>query len=164
MAGASYSFGAVADAFVDSAKPTTSHGDWGQLLVVGQSAGSTKQGLVRFNVSGLPAGAQVRSARLRLSVTNDSTSGGSIYALASNSWSESVTWNSRPSLSGTALASLGSVAQGQVVEVDLSGLVTGNGSYSFAIVHPSNNNNHLGYGSREASASSSRPLLILTTE
>jgi glucose/arabinose dehydrogenase len=158
----SYSYTAVADTFVDSAQPNSSFGSWNQLLVVGSSGGSTKQSFLRFNVSGLPSGARVQAARLRLTVINDSNSGGNVYTLANNSWSESLTWNGRPAVSGSPRVTLGSVALNQVVEIDLAGFVVGNGSYSIAILHPSGNGNHLGYASRQAANTSTRPQLVLS--
>jgi hypothetical protein len=49
------------------------------------------------------------------------------------------------------------------VEVDLTGAIAGNGTYSFAITLPSTNSNTLGYASREASSIGNRPQLVLTT-
>jgi hypothetical protein len=160
--GTSYSFSPVADTYVSEANPSTSYATGTQLTAVGGS-GSRKNAFLRFSVSGLPAGATVQSAKLRLVVTNDSTSGGSVQAVSDTSWSEALTWASQPALDGPVLATLGAVTLNSVVEVDVRSLVVGNGSYSLAITLPIANVNNLGYAAREASTSSTRPLLVITT-
>jgi hypothetical protein len=162
--GTTYLFGAAADTFVDSAQPTTSFGSWNHVLAVGNSGGSSKQAYLRFSVSGLPSGAQVQRATLRLTVFKDSNSGGSFTPLASSGWSETTTWNSRPSVSGTPLATLGAVVLGEVVEVDLTGYVLGNGSYSLAITQPSANNVHVGYATRNHKTPAMHPQLVVVVD
>jgi len=116
-------------------------------------------------VTGLPAGASVSSAKLRLVVTNDSTSGGIFQRITNNSWAETITWNTKPAVDGAQLASVGAVTLNQVVEVVLPvEMITANGSYSFAISLPSSNTNTLGYASRQASTVANRPQLIITTQ
>src|SRR5262249_33897485 len=131
--------------------------------VVGGSA-SAKQAFICFSVSGIPAGAVVQSAKLRLVVTNDSTAGGTFNRVSNTSWSEGITWANKPAVDGAQIASLGAVAMGAIVEVDLTGVVTGNGTYSFAISLPSANTNTLGYASREASTQANRPQLVIITQ
>ena len=105
----------------------------------------------------------VQNAKLRLYVTNDSTSGGSFNKITNTSWAETITWNSKPAIDGPLLATLGAATINLSYEVDVTSAISGNGSYSFAITLPSANTNTLGYASREASASANRPQLIVTT-
>jgi len=91
-------------------------------------------------------------------VTDASSSGGSIYLITNNSWTErGITWNNAPAISGTALSSVGTAALGTWVEFDLRSVITGNGTYSFAI--SGGNSDAVRYGSRE---SANDPVLVLT--
>lgn len=74
-------FAPVADTFVDQNTPTTAYGTFSFLGVVGET-GKEKQAFLRFNISGVPAGATVQAATLRLFVTNDSSSGGSVAKMS----------------------------------------------------------------------------------
>ena len=81
--------------------PTTIAGHWDNALRFAAvtdlgSSGTTivggttteKQAFIRFTVSGLPVGAIVQSAKLRLVVTNDSTGGGNFYSVSDTTWPE----------------------------------------------------------------------------
>ena len=160
--GGTYTFGPAADAYVSQSSPTTAYATNSQLQAVGGSS-SAKQAFLRFSVSGLPAGAVVASAKLRLVVVNDSTGGGVFRSVSNAGWPESITWNSRPAIDGPQLAALGAVALNQVVEVDVTAAVDGNGAYGFAIGMPSANTNTVGYASRESSTAANRPQLVITT-
>jgi unsaturated chondroitin disaccharide hydrolase len=157
-----YVFIPVADAYVSQASPTLSYPTSSQLQAVGGSS-SAKQAFLRFNVSGLPDGASVRSAKLRLVVANDSTSGGSIHRVTNITWPEAITWNTRPTIDDPVVVTLGAVALNQIVEVDVTTAIDGNGSYSFAISMPSANTNTVGYASREHATAASRPQLVIAT-
>lgn len=151
----------VADTYVDQASPSSAFATNSEIKVVGGT--SPKYAFLRFTVSGLIAGQPITSARLRLFVTNDSTSGGSVRALTNTTWPETMIWDSQPAIDGPQLAALGAVALNQFVEIDLTSAITGNGDYSFAITLPASNTNTLGYASRENSTAANRPLLIITT-
>ena len=159
--GTAFTFGPVADTYVGQASPTSNYATNNQLQVVGGSS-SAKQLFIRFNVSGLPAGAAVSAAKLRLYITNDSTSGGVFNAITNTSWAENITWNTKPGIDGPQVATLGAAALNSTVEVDLTSAIGGNGSYSFAISLPSSNTNTLAYASREYSTVANRPQLLVT--
>jgi hypothetical protein len=76
-------------------------------------------------------------------------------------WPESVNWNGRPRL-GKKLTALKAVKVGEVVELDVTGQVVGNGAYSFALVMPSGNGNTVGYASKEHTNQAYHPKLIIT--
>jgi hypothetical protein len=160
--GGSFTFGPVADTYVSQASPTSSYATSSTFSAVDGSS-SAKQIFLRFDVSGLPAGATVGSAKLRLYVTNDSTSGGIVQSVSNTSWAEALTWNSKPAIDGPVRATFGAVALSTMVEVDLGAAITGNGSYSFAITLPAGNTNTVGYASRENSTAANRPQLAITT-
>ena len=78
--------------------------------------------------------------------------------LASNSWNEnSITWSNRPGVSGATTAGSGALAEGTWVELDVTGLVTTNGTVTLALVASSNDG--VTFASREDS--SRAPKLIL---
>jgi len=148
-----------ADAFVSQDSPGSAYSLSSQLLAVSGSA--EKRSFICFTVEGLPIDAQVTSAKLRLTVVNDSAAGGEIYSLSNTGWSESITWRTQPAIDGPQLAVLGPVALNSVVEIDVSALVKGNGDYSLAIVSPTGNQNTVGYASSNNSEPARRPQLII---
>jgi hypothetical protein len=92
---------------------------------------------VRFQVSGLTG--SVVSATLRLFCTDEAPDGGSVYGV-STSWTESgITWNNAPALSGTPLDSAGTVSANAWAEYDVTGHVTGDGTYAFGVSSGSEN-------------------------
>lgn len=157
-----YTFSSKADTYVSQASPTSGYGGSSSFSIVGGTT-TAKQGFIRFSVGGLPTGAAVRAAKLRLYVTNDSTGGGTFTRVSNTTWDESITWNTKPAIDGAQIATLGSVGINSTIEIDLTGIVTGNGEYSFAITLPSTNTNTVGYASKEAGTASQRPQLILQT-
>ena len=143
-----------ADAYIAQAVPTTNAGAETSIQV---DASPVKRALMEFTVTGLAGG--VGNAKLRLYCVDSSTSGGEIQAV-SGSWTESgVTWNTSPTFSGTPVTSLGSVSSGQWYELDVTPLVTGNGTVTIGMVSTSSNG--ADYTSREGSASQ-RPQLVVT--
>src|SRR5215216_63832 len=63
-------------------------------------------------------------------------------------WSEStVTWNTRPAITGSPVATLGAVGLDTFVEFDLTGTITGNGSSDLAL--KSGSGDTVYYNSRE---------------
>jgi hypothetical protein len=161
-AGGTFIFSADADTYVSQATPTANYATASSFSVVGGTT-TEKQAFTRFVVSGLPSGAVIKSAKLRLYVTNDSTAGGIFQHISNNTWAETISWNTKPAVDGEQVASLGAVPINTFVEVDLSGAISGNGTYSFAITLPSSNTNTLGYASDETSTAANRPQLIITT-
>jgi hypothetical protein len=157
--GTTVTFGPVVDTYVSQASPSGSFATAKELQSVGGS--SAKVAYIRFEVAGLPEGAAIQSAKLRLTVTNDSTAGGAISAVTSNAWAESINWNTRPAIDGPQLASLGAVAANAVVEIDVAAAIAGNGTYSFAIALPITNTNTVGYASKENTTATKRPQLVI---
>jgi hypothetical protein len=153
------SFDASTDTYISQAKPNISYGFSSQLQAV--ASPQIKQSFIRFTIANLPADAEIVSATLRLTVVNDSTSGGQVYDMSGTTWPDMVTWNSRPTIPGPLLASIGPVLLNQVVEVNVGAAIHGNGSYSFAITVPDGITNTVGYASRENSVTGTGPLLVV---
>src|SRR3954451_4737581 len=156
-----FTFTPVADTYVAQGSPASAFGSATAMSAVGTP--SAKQAFLRFSIAGLPAGAGVASAKLRLVVTNDSTTGGIFTTTTNASWPESVTWNTRPAVDGVRLATVAAVALNQVVEVDVTPAITANGAVSFAITVPATTANTLGYATRNATTAANRPALIVQT-
>lgn len=155
-------FTATADTFVDQTRPISTFQSWSYVAIQG-SSNAEKQAFLRFTVSGVPPGAGVQSAKLRLFVADPAPHGGIVQAMTDTTWLESMTWTTRPPIAGPVLATLGTVALSQVVEVNLTGVITGDGTYSFAITHPGGITNELRYASRTSSIVANRPQLLLVT-
>jgi len=136
-------FTPVADTFVRSQRPTK---NFGSATTLGVDGSPTKITYLRFNVTGLSG--TVQSARLMLDVVDQSGFGGTIYSISDNSWDEyTVTSDTRPVIDGPALDALGRVRVGDIVGLDVTAAITGNGTYSFAM--DSNVTNGADYRSRE---------------
>ncbi len=136
-AGSVLTFTPDADTWVESDLPDTS---FGKKPAVKVDADPVKDGLLRFTVSGVGT-SSIASAKLRLYVSDPSPDGGEIYRVPSNNWGEStVTWNTAPAAdTSTVLGSLGAVTLATWAEVDLSNVVTGDGTYSIEIATSSAN-------------------------
>jgi chitodextrinase len=122
-------FAPAADATLRSGNPTGNAGS-ATLLEIDNSP--VDHALLKFVVSGV-GGRTVSSAKLRLNCTNASNVGGIFARVDNSSWSEStVNWNNAPA-AGATLATLGAVTIGNWYEVDLTSLITGDGTYSIRV-------------------------------
>ncbi len=150
------SFTAIADAAVQAASPSQNFGSTTTLL---SDSSPLEQSLLRFNVTGLSG--TVTRAVLRLYVSNGSADGPAVYRTGSG-WTEGVvTWSTRPAVSGSPLADLGSVSSGSFVELDVTQAVSGNGEVDLALVASSSDG--MDAASRETLEVDRRPTLIVTT-
>jgi hypothetical protein len=154
VATTSQTFQAVADAYVQERRPTTTAGSATTLIADGGS-GVRNEALVRFDVSGLAQ--PVASAKLRIWVTNGTGNGPQVLATQTGWIENTVTWNTKPAVIGGALADAGAMAQGAWFEFDVTAAVTGNGTYSFIL--QSSSTDALKFASRETAT---RPELVIT--
>jgi glucose/arabinose dehydrogenase/PKD repeat protein len=146
------SFTPIADADVVSNQANKNFGTQPDLQV----RLNRSRAYLKFTVTGL-SGAPA-SAKLRLWVTDGSSNGGSVYSIANTTWTETgITWNNAPAISGNPLSSVGAATVGTWVEFNLGSIVTGNGTYTFAISGGSND--FVDYASRE---STNDPVLFIT--
>ncbi|MDP9302285.1 MAG: DNRLRE domain-containing protein, partial [Actinomycetota bacterium] len=149
------SFGPDADTFVRSDSPTAHPGSKTSFSV---DNSPIKHGLLKFTVSGVGSGT-IQSVKLRLYCLDASDQGGDHYRVADNSWQENtVTWNTEPAADPTSIASLGAVSVNTWNEVDLSSLVTGDGTYSIRIASTSANG--ADYSTKEGAAGFAPQLLV----
>lgn len=145
-----------ADATIKSSSPTT---NYGASTILEADNSPVEQFLMRFSITGIN-GRSVQNAKLRLHNVNSSNAGGKFHQLADVSqcggWSEvsmtGVTWNTAPAASPAvpALASLGAVTNGSWYEVDITPLITGDGTYCLRV--DSTSSDGADYSSREASS------------
>lgn len=134
----------TADTYVYAGASTTNFGTATTLISDGGS--SPKEAFVRFDVTGISS--PVQGATLRVWVTNGTGNGPEVFP-ASNSWSEStVTWNTKPARTGSAIFDAGSMAQGAWYEFDVTDQVVGNGTFTFNLASVSTDG--LKFDSREA--------------
>jgi PKD repeat protein len=128
-------FTPVADARVEEANATTNYGTLTRLTTDGD-IGLRIESYLRFDVSGISG--TVASATLRLYVVSDPTVDGPAVYPTGNDWTETgITWSTRPQTTGRATADLGPVSVNTWVDLDVTPLVTADGTFSFALVQPS---------------------------
>jgi hypothetical protein len=119
-----------ADTEVKAITPNTNYGSIGHLRVDGAGDPEVKSYL-RFAVSGVSG--TVKSAKVRLYAYTDTVDGPAIY-LTNNDWVEkTVTWNNRPARIGHRVDDRGKIKENTWVDYDVTKLVQGNGTISFAL-------------------------------
>ncbi|MDQ3864667.1 MAG: DNRLRE domain-containing protein, partial [Actinomycetota bacterium] len=150
-------FAPVADAYVNASTPDTNYGAATQLSADGDPV---KISYLRFDVSGLPSGGTVTSAKLRLYVNNETPDGPGVRNINTRWEENTVTWNTRPSIDETSIVGdLGAITLGSWVEIDVTPMITGNGTFNLALTQP--NTDGSGFHSREGA---NKPQLVVTTE
>ena len=133
--GSTLTFTTIADARVSQLNPTTNYGTATTLQADGNS-GETQTSYIRFTTSGIAG--PIQSVKLRIFCTTNGTTNGPAVHLANNNWVESgtggINWNNRPTLIGGASDNKAAFGSNSWVEYDVTTLVTGNGTYTFALV------------------------------
>ena len=153
--GGTFSFAPVADAYVHAEKPTSNAGSSLSLRADGSPE---VRSYLCFEVQGLTG--TVVQARLRLFANSSHSQGYDVREVADNSWGEdTITYDNAPAV-GSVVASSGSFSAGTWTEVDVTALVSGNGTVSLAFTTGSSTGMNL--ASRETSATA--PQLILETQ
>ena len=149
--GNTFTFTAVADARVYESSPTTNYGTANNLQADGDP-GVKQTSYIRFTTGGISG--PIRQVKLRVFCTTNGTANGPAAYLANSTWTESgsggVTWNTQPALLSGVADNTGAFGTNTWVEYDLTSLVSGNGTYTFALVADSNDG--VTFSSREGSA------------
>jgi len=149
-------FAPVDDTYIYQTNGST---NYGSATTLQTDNSPVKHILLKFNVSGLN-GQPVISAKLRLCDVDPSSKGGDFYRVLDNTWQQgTVTWNTAPAAEPTLLASLGSVSVGNWYEVDLTSLITADGTYSLSVVSTSADG--ADYSSKEGA---NPPQLVIQTQ
>jgi hypothetical protein len=119
------------DATVKARFPDTPYGTE-TILQVSNQSGFEKQTFITFSVSGIPAGATIISAQVKLRCQTDGN-GRSITAhtVTNTSWNEAtLTWNTPKPTLGAALSTQTNHANGADSVWDVTGAITGNGNFT----------------------------------
>lgn len=154
VAGSSFNFVPVADAYVYSVNPTT---NFGALTVLRADASPDMRSYLRFDLQGLPGA--VQRATLRIYANSASTAGISLRALSDNTWLEStINYNNAPAI-GSEIGSFRPVLAGTWISIDVTAYLSGNGTYNFALTTPGST--AISLASRQAGANA--PQLIVET-
>jgi hypothetical protein len=144
----------VADAYIDAA---SANSNYGTAPLLRTDASPEQRTYLRFDVQGL-AGRPITKVILRLYANGSSKSGFQVQRVDDNSWSETaITYNNRPLTSGPIVES-GAHNHAVWVTVDVTSYITGDGSYTLALLTASRK--PVGYPSRESSAN--QPQLVIT--
>ena len=147
---------ASADAYVMPTSANTNYGKKSTLLVDGSPVART---YFKFAVTGIGAKSVV-SAKLRLYAVDPSDAGGRLHRVSSTRWSEtSIKSSNAPAYTAAVLGTIGAVTSGSWYDVDLTGVVTADGTVSFAL--ESTSTNGADYRSREAGSSTAPRLVIV---
>ncbi|MCK2215739.1 DNRLRE domain-containing protein [Actinomadura sp. ATCC 31491] len=131
------SFAATEDVFVSQAEPAKSFATATWLSVCGSGCGGAsagqRQALVRFKVAGIPQDAQ--DVKVTLNVVSARTTGTTVSVHpVTGSWTEAATtWNTRPAVGASAVASHTGFTAGATAKLDVSAAVEGDGTYAFAL-------------------------------
>ncbi len=158
LSGTPLSYSPTADARVVEASPTTNYGT-ATTLQASAATGARTTSFIRFSVSGISG--TITSATLRVYCTTNGTANGPAVYLADDNWTESgaggIIWNNQPAIISTAAANAGSIALSTWVDYDVTALINGAQTYTFALVGDSNDG--VTFSSREGSAP---PQLVIT--
>jgi acid phosphatase type 7 len=148
------------DSYVDSTQPTANFGSGVTMWVRGGT--STQRGLLRFNLSTIPANAQIISAILKLSVSSDGSPVAGNVNTVIGSWAENtVTYSTAPQV-GSLIAALPNPASpSSSVSVDLTSYIIGKTSADFYIT--SLNGDGVRYYTHEKSSTKAPQLLVTWT-
>ena len=113
----------VQDTYIDQRKANNSFGTNSSILLSSRSR-QVKQGLMKFNISGVSTGATVTKAKLWVYVAKKGGSRSSISVYeAMGGWSRTTTWSKKPQMSGSSKGSVSVSKAGDYYAVDVTGLV-----------------------------------------
>jgi hypothetical protein len=149
-----FTFNPAADAYVNESSPAS---NYGALTTLRADASPIVRSYLRFDVQGL-SGTLTR-ATLRIFTNSSSSTGYEVRSVVDNSWIEgTINYNTAPAPDGV-IGTSGAFGTGAWTTVDITPLVTGDGSFS--IVLTTTNNTAFSLASRESGANA--PQLIIET-
>ena len=152
----SFTFTPVADTYVNESSPTA---NYGASTALRADASPINRSYLRFSVQGL--GGPVKSATLRVYANSSSGTGHDVRGVADNTWGErTITYANAPTVDAIVTGSSGGFSVGSWTTVDVTPLITGNGTFSLAITTPSSA--AISYASRESGANA--PQLVVETQ
>jgi len=149
-----FTFVPIADAYVDSAAPSTS---FGTATTLRAAAAPVRQSYVRFSVTGL--GLAATKATLRLKLTQP-VGDFVVSRVGDTGWAESITYATAPAVSAASGDPHAQAAAAGSVDIDVTPFVTGNGPVSLALT--TTGATELVASSREAGSASAPQLIVQT--
>lgn len=149
-----FTFTPVADSYANEGSPTTNYGTSPTLRA---DATPLVRSYLRFNVQGLSR--SITRVTLRIFTNSSSSLGYEVRNVADNSWAEgTINHSNAPAMDGVNATS-GPFASGVWTTVDITPLITSNGTYNLALTTTSGTAFSL--ASREAGANA--PQLVIET-
>jgi hypothetical protein len=147
-------FNPVADAYVNEGSAGS---NYGALTTLRADASPIVRSYLRFDVQGLSG--TVTRATLRIFTNSASSTGYEVRSVADNSWAEgAINYSNAPAFDGVTGTS-GAFGTAAWTAVDITLLITGNGTYNIALT--TTNNTAFSLASRESGANA--PQLIIET-
>jgi hypothetical protein len=145
-------FASIADAYVYQSNPTTNYGSSTLLRADGSPI---MRSYLRFNIQGVSG--TITRVTLRVFANSASSTGYNIGNVTNNTWTEStINYNNAPAI-GSSIGSSGRITAGTWTTVDITSLVTGNGTINLGLYTTSST--AISFNSRQASANT--PQLIV---
>ncbi|WP_221029056.1 DUF7594 domain-containing protein [Actomonas aquatica] len=155
VSSSSEDFAPVADAYVNEANATANYGSNTVLNVM--DATNDRRTFLKFTVSGVGT---VTSATLKLKCKATQSGTTSAYQVTDITWAEGgLNWNNQPTIGSVADVAT-NVAAEAWVELDVTSLITGNGTFSIALQGSSSS--LVQYYSSNSSGTSNDPVLEVT--
>ncbi len=150
----SFTFAPVADAYTNEGSAAT---NYGTATTLRADATPVVRSYLRFSVQGLSG--TVTRVRLRIFTNSSSSTGYEVRNVADNTWTEAtINHTNAPAVDGVTATS-GSFGAGVWTTVDITSLVTGNGTYNMVLTTTSGTAFSL--ASREAGVNA--PQLVIET-
>ncbi len=151
----SRTFTPFADAYVTKKYPNR---NYGTALILRTDTSPVYRSYLRFSVQGLTG--TIQSVKLRVYAKTASSVGYDVRAVANNSWGErTIAYNTAPPV-GSIVNTSGAFRKASWTAVDVTSLVSGNGSWSFALT--GRDATLSSFASRESGATAAQ--LVITTE
>ncbi len=149
-----FTFNSIADAYVNEGSPASNYGG---LTTLRADATPIVRSYLRFNVQGLSG--TITRVTLRVFTNSSSSTGYEVRNVADNTWSEgTINYSNAPAVDSVTGTS-GSFGASVWTTVDITPLVTGNGSFNLALT--TTNTTAFSLASREAGANA--PQLVIET-
>ncbi|HEX6034473.1 MAG TPA: DNRLRE domain-containing protein, partial [Anaerolineales bacterium] len=148
-----FTFTPEADSYVSESSPTSNYGTLSTLRADGSPL---VRSYLRFNVQGLVG--TPTQAKLRVYANSSSSVGYDVRGVSDNNWGETtINYTNAPAF-GPVVGSSGSFTAPVWEEFDVTVLINGDGTYSFALTTP-----HTTAISFASSESANSPQLVITT-
>lgn len=160
---------AIADAYVRSGSTyaTTNYGTATSLVIKKDAVGYTRESFFKFDISGLPSGADDVKLRLYVNYANSGAAGVPWIAqyISNDSWTETgINWNNMPIVTSN-IDTVPGMAAGNYVEWDVTGIAlaqqSADGILSLKVVsNGTGSTTDVSFSSKETGDAALRPALV----